>query len=133
MRVVVIGDIGAAGDVVHIGDEAMFEEFVAQARMRSVEVVGISADPAETSARHGIVAVPRIGFDFRGAGARAAMDERMSLVLAAVENPGSLEPTDPALAVIAAIRGADALAIAGGGNLATNWPMHIWERATLLP
>ena len=131
MRVVAIGDIGATGDVVHIGDEAMFGEFVAQARARSVEVVGVSADPTETTARHGVASVPRIGFDFRGPAARALMDERMARVLAAVDEPQALDLTDPALAVIEAIRGSDGLAIAGGGNLASNWPMHIRERSAL--
>ncbi len=131
MRVVVIGDIGVIDDVVHIGDEAMFEEFVAQARIRSVDVVGVSANPGETASRHGIAAVPRIGFDFRGPGARDAMDERMSRVLAEVGRPGTLDEGDPALQTIEAIRGADAFAVAGGGNLASNWPLHIWERATL--
>jgi polysaccharide pyruvyl transferase WcaK-like protein len=128
---VAIGDIGATGGVVHIGDEAMFAEFVAQARMRSVEVVGVSADPSETRARHGVSAIRRIGFDFRGPDARAAMDERMARVLAAVDDPTVLDPDDPARDVIDAIRGADGLAIAGGGNLASNWPMHIRERSTL--
>ena len=131
MRVLLIGDIGVNDGVVHIGDEAMFEEFVAQARKRSVEVVAVSANPTETEARYSIPAVPRIGFDFRGAGARAAMDGRMTRVLAAVEHPDALDGGDPALAIIAALRGADAFAVAGGGNLASNWPMHIWERATL--
>ncbi len=133
MKLLAIGDVGVISDVIHLGDEAMFEELVTQLRLRGVEhFVGISANPADTSSRYGIESIARIGFDFRGPDARARMRERMSTVLDALDAPGRLEPGDPAHAVIAAVRDCDAVAIAGGGNLASTWPLHVFERATLV-
>jgi polysaccharide pyruvyl transferase WcaK-like protein len=122
MTIVAIGDVGVLDDMVHIGDEAMFEHFVHAMHDRRVEVIGLSANPAETAARYGIDAISRIGFT----GSRAEMTERMRRVLAA-----DLPPDDPAHAVIAAVRASTGVVIAGGGNMASTWPLHIYERATL--
>ena len=42
-----------------------------------------------------------------------------------------LPAEDPVWSVIDAVSGADAVAVAGGGNLASTWPMHVFERAAL--
>ena len=79
MRVVAIGDIGVVDDMMHIGDEAMFESALDAMAARGADVVGVSSAPAESSARYGIEAVGRIGFDGL---ARDAAESRLEAVLA---------------------------------------------------
>jgi polysaccharide pyruvyl transferase WcaK-like protein len=133
MRVVCIGDIGVANDVIHIGDEAMFHEMVTQLRARGVdEIVAISSQPDESAARYGVRGIHRIGFFTDEARSRDLDDERMSRVLrTASGETGLLDADDPAHFVIDAIRTADGVAVAGGGNLASTWPTHIYERGTI--
>ena len=70
MRILAIGDIGVVNSMMHIGDEAMFEEFVAQARRRGIrDIVAVSSNPDDTSARYGLESVPRLGLS----GDRASM------------------------------------------------------------
>jgi polysaccharide pyruvyl transferase WcaK-like protein len=132
-RIVAIGDVGLVDDMVHLGDEAMFEQLVTMLRRRGIDdFVGISSNPSETATRYGISAVDRIGFAFSGPDARARMIDRRARVLrAAGGDPGALAVADTAWGVIDAIRSSDAVAIAGGGNIASNWPLHIFERATI--
>ncbi len=120
MHVVAIGDIGVVDGMMHIGDEAMFEQFLDQARTRGFsEVVAISANPAETAARYGVTSVPRLGLT----GTPAQMIARGELILA-----GEVEPLDPALPTIDAITSASRVVVTGAGNLASTWPVHIIER-----
>ena len=128
MRVVAIGDIGVVDDMIHIGDEAMFEALVTALRARGVvDVTGISANPAESAGRYGIHAIAPIGFGPD----RAANEARRSLVISAASGGGMLAPDDPAHAVIDAVRSSDGVVIAGGGNMSSLWPHHIYERSTL--
>lgn len=123
MAVVAIGDIGPVDGMLHVGDEAMFAALVGELAARGVhEVVGISSNVDDTRERYGIDAVPGIGFR----GDRASMAERSAAAVA-----GRLPDDDPAQAVLDRVRSAEALLIAGGGNLASTWPSHIHERATL--
>lgn len=178
MRILLLGDVGVLGDMVHIGDEAMFEQFVAQLRLRGVtSITGMSSNPEETAARYGIDAVPNVGFAPGVVGGRAEQEARMQRVLAAAAGmvgegavagaagaatgaasaaaaagpgaddalagpavatapaesgrPAGLDADDPARRVIDAVRSADGVAVSGGGNMASIWPMHIFERATL--
>ncbi len=119
--------------MIHIGDEAMFDSCVAELARRGIhDIVGISSNPAETARRYRIGAVARIGFDAVRGGSREPSTDRMSRVLrTATGEIGLLEPGDPALAVIEAVRHSDGVVIAGGGNLSSLWPMHVFERATL--
>lgn len=128
MRVVVIGDVGVADGMMHIGDEAMFDAMVEALRARGADAItGISSAPGETASRYGIDAIGRIGFT----GARAEMRARFDAVLASADGGGTLAPGDPAWAVLDAVAAADAVVVAGGGNMASNWPMHVFERAAL--
>ena len=117
---VAIGDIGVVDGMMHIGDEAMFEQFLDQARERGVtDVVAISANPSETGERYGIRSVPRLGLT----GNREEMLARASLIL-----DGALTADDPANETIEAITSARRVVVTGAGNLASTWPVHIIER-----
>ncbi|GAA0963981.1 polysaccharide pyruvyl transferase family protein [Frigoribacterium faeni] len=132
MRIVTIGDVGVVDDMIHIGDEAMFDEFAAQLRARGASITGVSSSPAETAARYGIDAVPTLDFSPATTGGRDGQRERRRRVLAAADGDRSALPdSDRAWRVIDAVRAADAVAVAGGGNMASLWPMHVYERATL--
>nr|WP_255521754.1 polysaccharide pyruvyl transferase family protein [Frondihabitans sp. VKM Ac-2883] len=125
--------------MIHIGDEAMFEEFVRQLRRRDagVEIVSLSSNPAETRQRYGVEAIRNVdfapsSFAVTGEALRTAQEDRMRRVLAAADGDDEALPTDDwAWAVIEAVRTADGVAVSGGGNMASIWPMHIFERATL--
>ena len=129
MRAVVIGDIGVVDDMIHIGDEAMFDACVAELASRGIrEITGISSNPSETASRYGIDSTARIGFDAVRGGSRVESVERMNLaVRTARGEAGLFEPGDPALSVIDAVRRSDGVVIAGGGNLSSLWPMHVFE------
>lgn len=139
MRIVLLGDVGVLDDMIHIGDEAMFEEFVHQLRRRGIaDIVAISSNPVETAARYGIDAVPSIGFapgsfDVEAPDIRNAQVDRMGRIVAAAEGDrAALSADDPAWQAIEAVAAADGVAVSGGGNMASIWPMHIFERATLI-
>lgn len=128
VRLLSIGDIGVSDGMMHIGDEAMFEALRDEMRGRGVELVAVSAEPSESAERYGVEAIARIGF----AGlSRDDADDRMREVVAAAKHPSSLATDDPARAVIEAIADTDGVVVAGGGNLASRWPVHIYERVTL--
>lgn len=132
MRIVIIGDVGVLDDMVHIGDEAMFHEATVQLQARGASIVGVSSNPAETAARYDIEAVPAIGFHPAVTGGRAGQRERRARVLSAVDGGAShLPQDDPAWQVVEAVREADGVLVAGGGNMASLWPMHVYERNTL--
>ena len=128
VRLLSIGDIGVTDGMIHIGDEAMFEALRDEMRERGVELVAVSSEPAESAERYGVDAVSRIGFTGLS---RDAAEERMRQVVAAAKHPSSLAADDPARAVIDAVAATDGVVVAGGGNLASRWPVHIYERATL--
>jgi len=132
MRVVVIGDVGVVDGMMHIGDEAMFEAMTAELRARGARITGISSAPEETASRYGIAAIDRIGFDLSAG--RDAAEQRLALVLRAATDDdvfGALPQDDSARGVIDAVRSASGVAVAGGGNLASTWPQHAYERRAL--
>ncbi len=128
MRVVTIGDVGVVDDMMHIGDEAMFQAACEELGSRGADIVAVSSVPADTSARYGVDAVGRIRFDLLD---RQASEERLAAVWALAEGRDSLPADDDAHAVVAAVASADGVLIAGGGNLASTWPLHVYERAAL--
>jgi polysaccharide pyruvyl transferase WcaK-like protein len=128
MRVVALGDVGVIDDMMHIGDEAMFQAANDELAARGASLIAVSSVPEETARRYGIEAVPRIRFDGLD---RDASEERLHAVLALADGDDSLPADDSARAVVAAVAGADGVLIAGGGNLASTWPLHVYERAAL--
>ncbi|SDG71119.1 polysaccharide pyruvyl transferase family protein [Microbacterium pygmaeum] len=128
MRVVVLGDVGVVQGMMHIGDEAMFRAARDELVARGAEIVAVSSVPDETASRYGVGAVPRIRFDGLD---RTAAEDRVQAVLAHAGGRDVLQQGDPARAVVEAVHGADGVLIAGGGNLASTWPLHVYERAAL--
>jgi polysaccharide pyruvyl transferase WcaK-like protein len=132
VRIVTIGDVGVLDGMVHIGDEAMFHEATVQLRARGATITGVSSNPAETAERYGVDAVPAIGFHPATTGGRLGQRERRARVLSAIDGgAGHLPQDDPAWQVIEAVREADGVLVAGGGNMASLWPMHVYERNAL--
>ncbi len=130
MRIVAIGDVGVREHMIHIGDEAMFEAMLRAVRARGVDsVTAISAVPGETAARYAVDAVEPIGFGAALALGRRAAEERLAAVIAAAHGGPAVDGA--ASAVIDAVRSADGVVVAGGGNLTSTWPVHVFERAAL--
>lgn len=128
MSILTIGDIGVTEGIIHIGDEAMFEAAADELAARGAAVVGMSANPAESSERYRVPTVARLGF----AGLdRAAARERAALLRVAAAGGVTLAADDPAVEALAALDSASGVLIAGGGNLASRWPVHVFERSTL--
>lgn len=124
MRIVSIGDIGPLDGMLHVGDEAMFEAMAIELRARgATQITGLSSNLLDSADRYDIDAIPNFGFE---GGDRSASEQRMHDILT-----GRLEPRDPAVDVVQAVSTADAVVIAGGGNMTSIWPSHIFERATL--
>ena len=96
---------------------------------RSVDIVGVSSAPAESERRYGVPMVPRLGF----AGLdRAASQARWEELTDAAAGRGSLRPGDPAAQVLDLLGAVSGVLNAGGGNLASRWPVHIYERSALV-
>ena len=128
MRVVALGDVGVVDDMMHIGDEAMFQAASTRRGHAARRSSRSHSAPAETAARYGVDALPRIRFDGLD---RAASEARLAAVLALADGRDALGAGDPAHGVVAAVADADGVVIAGGGNLASTWPFHVYERAAL--
>jgi polysaccharide pyruvyl transferase WcaK-like protein len=126
-RILVIGDLGGLRTD-HAGDEAMFAANVdlLTRELPAAEITALSRDPEATTRRHGVAALPPIGFPADTAAAR----ERIAAVLAAAD--GAAPPDAATADVLAALARADALLISGGGNLNSTWPEHLFERLALL-
>lgn len=128
MRVVALGDVGVVDDMMHIGDEAMFHAARDELAARDASLIAVSSAPSETAERYGVEAVPRIRFDGLD---RESSEARRDAVLALAEGRDALAPDDSARAVVDAVARAEGVLIAGGGNLASTWPLHVYERAAL--
>jgi polysaccharide pyruvyl transferase WcaK-like protein len=128
VTVLAIGDIGVLDGMFHVGDEAMFDAAQRELRARGLSVVGVSSAPAESAARYGIPTVDRLGF---GGLDRPAARERARRLVAAASGEGALAGDDIAQGALAALRSASGVLHTGGGNLASRWPVHIYERTTL--
>lgn len=121
MKFVVLGDIGRDG-VYHVGDEAMAEVAVEMLDQRGVtDITLVATDPEVASAMYGYPAVPRIGFL-----AKWPVDDR-ERVLADLST-GDFSDDSTAGRLNAAIADADAVLIAGGGNMNAHFRHHLYER-----
>ncbi|WIE66325.1 polysaccharide pyruvyl transferase family protein [Curtobacterium sp. MCLR17_036] len=127
MKIVVVGDIGWK-DLYHLGDEAMTDAAIELLRARGVTDITVTAgNPDIAAAFYGVSAVSRIGYV--GRWSRARMEARLAQLddeLEAFEDDGG-EAKD----AITAIARADAVLIAGGGNLNSRHVQHVFERASM--
>lgn len=127
MKIVVVGDIGWK-DLYHLGDEAMTDAAIELLRARGITDITVTAgNPEIAAAFYGVPAVARIGYV--GRWSRARMEARLAQLeneLEAFEDDGG-EAQD----AITAIARADAVLIAGGGNLNSRHVQHLFERVSM--
>lgn len=111
--ILVVGDLAGAATY-HAGDEAMAEADVELLRLvfPEVKIIVTSSDPAWSARALGCDAVQSGTFK-----ACQTEEERVTLFE---------ESADKFLSIVADV---DAVVIAGGGNLTSNWPEHLYERA----
>lgn len=133
MRVLLLADVGLQDGLLHVGDEAMFEVAVGELRARGAQLDALSTTPDETRARYGLDACEaRIDFSAARVPRLDDREDRLDRILRTAQgSTGLLTWDDPAWAVIQAVSHADAVLIAGGGNLNSQWPEHVYERAAL--
>ncbi len=125
MQVVVVGDLAWEGRY-HLGDEAMSEVVRDQLRARGDTVTCIAGDPEITQRFYGVAAVPRLGF--RGLSRteqERLLDDLVSAAAGRAADPCGTRRT------LDALRAADAVVIAGGGNLNSIGIHHVFERVAV--
>ena len=134
-RFLLIGDVAGA-ETYHVGDEGMLEANLESLRELApqAEFTVISRDPEWTAQTYGTTAIEPIGFTETDLDSKEAEDRLESLLEAVSQGelPAGFDRGPQALAVIDAIRSADALVISGGGNMNATWPEHLYERVALL-
>lgn len=124
MRVAVLADIGQP--VYHVGDEAIGHAVHDALRARGVRPVMLTRDVRHTRTYFGPVsAAPSLAFPWPPR-EREALLHAIEATLAG--DAGALPLASPAHAFIETIRGADALLIAGGGNLTSRYGWLLYER-----
>jgi polysaccharide pyruvyl transferase WcaK-like protein len=121
-NLVFVGDVGGP-QTYHVGDEAMMDANLALFRriVPGLDATVVSADPAWTAAQYCVKSVPRPTLSHATDG--DCLDTLLDNLLA----DQSLQ-AGPALEAVAK---SDGLVISGGGNLSSNWPAHVLERAVL--
>ena len=128
VHVIAIGDIGVADGMMHIGDEAMFEALLDELRAARRDIdhrAERGAGGVGGALRHRGHRPHRLP---GGSAAGAAGSRRCSMPSRARD---ACRAGDPFWTVRDAVASADGVVIAGGGNLASTWPLHIFERSAL--
>lgn len=128
MSVLAIGDVGVVDALFHVGDEAMFDAAVVELRRRGLATIGVSSAPAETRERYGIDTVGRLGFVGLD---RDEAARRADTLVEAAAGRAILDAADPARGIVDALDTVSGVLHTGGGNLASRWPVHVYERTTL--
>ncbi|PFG20351.1 polysaccharide pyruvyl transferase family protein [Serinibacter salmoneus] len=128
MRIAVLGDIGQRAD--HVGDEAMTWAVAHEAAARGHDVLYLTRDAALTREARGPVATARsLEFPWPPHDRVRYLTE-IRAVLAGRRD--ALPSHDQIFAFIEAIRGVDALVIAGGGNMSSWYGWLLAERIAAL-
>lgn len=118
MKIVILGDIGWQF-LYHLGDEAMTEAAIDMLKQRGVEdITLIAGKPAVAEAFYGLPAVKRAGFSSKWS--RERLESHLEHVGRILEH-GTFESDT----VYAAARDADAVIIAGGGNMNSDHFFHL--------
>lgn len=129
MGVVVLGDVGAKVSY-HVGDEAMTEYALAALAERGLDDVTVMASNVKAAAgRFGRGAVPRFGFEKSADDTERA--RRHDEIVGSVSGGPALRRDDPAREALRAIEAADGVLVCGGGNIASQFPVHLQERLVL--
>lgn len=124
MNIVIIGDVGREP---HTGDDAMFEVALGELAARGADSFTVIAPRDIHGVPFEVARVSPIGFgELPGSAHDDERERRLEDVL-------SLTIADVQISqVVQAVRAADAVVVAGGGNLSASWPHHLYERAALL-
>lgn len=125
-RVLVIGDVSWRGRY-HLGDEAMTEVALSELQDRGFEVTLVAGTPEISADLYGVPCVPAFGYANQRT--REARESRLEAILRADAVGAGL--TDEERSTVLAVKAADAVVIAGGGNMNSNGSHHIFERLTL--
>lgn len=125
MKVVVVGDISLGGQY-HLGDEAMTEAAIAQLKRHGADVTLIAGDPELSAEYYQVRTIRRLGFRQVARPRKLRMLSELDSALSGeADVPKSMAPA------VDAVRVADAVVIAGGGNLNSNGEHHLFERLAL--
>jgi polysaccharide pyruvyl transferase WcaK-like protein len=129
MRAFLIADIG--GDsTYHVGDEAMLavDLEILRRKLPDADFSILSRDPGASSQRYGVDSLPYLGFP-------EGHDEepRRKELFTAVSQWKAGKPFDVlSRQTLEAVANSDVVVLAGGGNLSSSWPHHLYERVALL-
>lgn len=130
MRVAILNDIGQA--VYHVGDEAMCHAAVEALSARGVtDVVLLTRDIQDTLDRYpGVQAVPTLSFPHPVEERTRRLEELTRLLEDYQLNEVGQHPEtpEPVYALIDTLRGVDALLVAGGGNMNSDYGWLLYER-----
>lgn len=126
MQAAILVDVGQID--YHVGDEAMGHAAVAALQARGIEQpVLLSRDPEHTAARfESVVPVRTLEFPWPPEDRARYLEEIRAVVSGRTD---ALPPEDQVFELIEALRGVDALLIAGGGNLNSRYGWLLSERA----
>ncbi|WIE80440.1 polysaccharide pyruvyl transferase family protein [Curtobacterium sp. MCSS17_016] len=128
MKIVVVGDIGWK-DLYHLGDEAMTDAAIELLRARGITDITVTGGTPDIAADfYQVPAVSRIGFV--GRWSRARMEARLAQL--DEELASFIDDAGEAKDAITAISRADAVLIAGGGNLNSRHVQHMFERVSMV-
>lgn len=124
MRVAVLADLGQP--VYHVGDEAIAHAVTQRLQARGVEVVLLTRDVAHTHQYHrGIAAEQTLQFPWPPSDAERYLAEIRQVLAGRTD---ALPGHDQVHRVRATIADADALLLAGGGNLNSTYRWLLYER-----
>lgn len=126
VNVVVIGDV-SWGEKYHLGDEAMTEVAIQELTRRGASVTLIAGSPDVSSKMYGVPTVPRFGFRERPQ--RKSKEQHIQQIIEGLSKPQNL-PKE-AKSTVEAVRQADAIVIAGGGNMNSDGIHHLYDRLAL--
>ncbi|MEX1104594.1 MAG: polysaccharide pyruvyl transferase family protein [Ilumatobacteraceae bacterium] len=131
-KVVAIGDVGSTRPF-HVGDEAMLQSVIEHARTvgQRISWCVVSADPAATERLMSTAAVPGVPLGSSVDSRREALADWDDL-LALPPDQWADSASDGCAPLAHELATADALLIAGGGNLSNSWPGLVVARLALV-